>query len=50
MTAALGLYSSVRLGLPEPWHAASSPIPLIVYGASSAVVSTVSSAYKVLLC
>ncbi|EHL03135.1 putative Quinone-oxidoreductase like protein, chloroplastic [Glarea lozoyensis 74030] len=35
--AALGLYSTTRLGLPEPWQAASSPIPLIVYGASSAV-------------
>ncbi|KAF8867351.1 GroES-like protein [Acephala macrosclerotiorum] len=35
MTAALGLY--VRLGLPEPWNASTTPIPLIVYGASGAV-------------
>ncbi|KAG4424839.1 hypothetical protein IFR04_001999 [Cadophora malorum] len=35
MTAAVGLY--LRLGLPEPWKPASSPIPLIVYGASGAV-------------
>jgi len=37
MTAAVGLYQ--RLGLPEPWKPATSPIPLIVYGASGAVVS-----------
>lgn len=36
MTAALGLY--VRLGLPEPWNAPTGQIPLIVYGASGAVV------------
>ena len=36
MTAAVGLY--LRLGLPEPWNAALEPLPLIVYGASSAVV------------
>ncbi|CZT43124.1 related to zeta-crystallin / quinone reductase (NADPH) [Rhynchosporium secalis] len=35
MTAALGLFQ--RLGLPEPWKAATDPIPLIVYGASGAV-------------
>jgi NADPH2:quinone reductase len=36
MTAALGLY--VRLGLPEPWHATTTPTPLIVYGGATAVV------------
>lgn len=36
MTAAVGLY--VRLGLPEPWNAPTKPLPLIVYGASGAVV------------
>lgn len=35
MTAAIGLY--MRLGLPVPWQPATEPIPLIVYGASSAV-------------
>ncbi|KAL1636260.1 hypothetical protein SLS56_001239 [Neofusicoccum ribis] len=35
MTAALGLY--VRLGLPEPWQAAPTPTPLVIYGAASAV-------------
>lgn len=35
MTAALGMYR--HLGLPEPWVPAETPIPLIVYGASSAV-------------
>lgn len=35
MTAALGLY--VRLKLPEPWHATTNSLPLIVYGASGAV-------------
>jgi len=35
MTAAIGLH--VRLGLPEPWLATKSPIPLVVYGGSSAV-------------
>lgn len=38
MTAALGLY--VRMGLPEPWNPTTTPIPLIVYGASGAVVSS----------
>ena len=37
MTAAFGLYQ--RLNLPLPWHPASSPIPLIVYGGASAVGS-----------
>lgn len=35
MTAAVGLY--INLELPAPWHPATKPIPLIVYGASSAV-------------
>jgi len=35
MTAAVGLYR--RLDLPEPWAATTTPTPLIVYGASSAV-------------
>lgn len=35
MTAAVGLY--MRLGLPEPWQPAKEPLPLVVYGASSAV-------------
>lgn len=37
MTSAVGLYA--RLGLPPPWQPATSPIPLVVYGASSAVGS-----------
>jgi NADPH:quinone reductase len=36
MTAAVGLY--MRMGLPEPWNATTTPTPLIVYGASGAVV------------
>jgi len=35
MTAALGLY--MRLKLPEPWHATTNPLPLLIYGASGAV-------------
>jgi NADPH:quinone reductase-like Zn-dependent oxidoreductase len=35
MTAALGLYQ--RLGLPPPWLAADQRLPLVIYGASSAV-------------
>ncbi|OIW28137.1 GroES-like protein [Coniochaeta ligniaria NRRL 30616] len=35
MTAAVGLY--IRLGLPEPWRHATEPIPLVIYGAASAV-------------
>ncbi|GAM88127.1 hypothetical protein ANO11243_061580 [Dothideomycetidae sp. 11243] len=35
MTAALGMYQ--RLGLPLPWLPAQSRLPLVVYGASSAV-------------
>ncbi|KAI1735830.1 GroES-like protein [Xylaria scruposa] len=35
MTSAVGLY--LRLGLPQPWQQAKEPIPLIIYGAASAV-------------
>ncbi|KIV99961.1 uncharacterized protein PV09_08474 [Verruconis gallopava] len=35
MTAALGLYQ--RLGLPVPWLPAQERLPLVVYGAASAV-------------
>lgn len=35
LTAAVGLYS--RLRLPEPWRPAKESIPLVVYGAASAV-------------
>ncbi|KAI1749641.1 GroES-like protein [Xylaria castorea] len=35
MTSAVGLY--LRLGLPQPWLPAKEPIPLIIYGAASAV-------------
>ncbi|KAI0203487.1 GroES-like protein [Astrocystis sublimbata] len=35
MTAALGLYQ--RLRLPQPWAPATSPTPLVIYGAASAV-------------
>ena len=35
MTAAIGLYAKLRL--PEPFLPASEPIPLVIYGASSAV-------------
>ncbi|KAH9892166.1 GroES-like protein [Xylariomycetidae sp. FL2044] len=35
MTAAVGLY--LRLGLPHPWTPATAPLPLIIYGAASAV-------------
>jgi len=37
ITAAIGLYQ--RLRLPLPWQATTKPLPLIVYGASSAVGS-----------
>ncbi|KAI1355510.1 GroES-like protein [Xylaria sp. FL0043] len=37
MTSAVGLY--LRLGLPQPWVRASEPIPLVIYGAASAVGS-----------
>lgn len=37
MTAAVGLYQ--RLRLPLPWQATTKPLPLIIYGASSAVGS-----------
>ncbi|TKA82220.1 hypothetical protein B0A49_00405 [Cryomyces minteri] len=39
LTAANGLYLSNRLALPQPWTPASTSIPLVVYGASSAVGS-----------
>ena len=35
MTAACGLYAKLRL--PEPWLPATEPIPLVIYGAGSAV-------------
>ena len=35
LTAACGLYAKLRL--PPPWLPATSPIPLVIYGASSAV-------------
>jgi NADPH:quinone reductase-like Zn-dependent oxidoreductase len=38
MTSAVGLY--IRLGLPQPWGPpATEPIPLIIYGAATAVGS-----------
>ncbi|MCJ1248375.1 hypothetical protein MMC30_005592 [Trapelia coarctata] len=37
ITAAMGIYQ--RLSLPLPWHPATKPIPLVVYGAASAVGS-----------
>lgn len=37
MTSALGLY--LRLGLPQPWAPATEPIPVVIYGAASAVGS-----------
>lgn len=37
MTAACGLYQ--RLGLPPPWKPTLTPIPLVIYGAASAVGS-----------
>ncbi|KAI4085821.1 MAG: hypothetical protein LQ344_008103 [Seirophora lacunosa] len=36
MTSALGLYQRLQ-GLPLPWHPATTPTPLIIYGAASAV-------------
>lgn len=35
LTAACGL--NTKLGLPAPWQPASEPIPLVIYGAASAV-------------
>lgn len=35
MTAAMALFS--RLPLPQPWSPVSEPLPLVIYGASSAV-------------
>ena len=37
MTAAFGLFQ--RLSLPLPWHPTLTPIPLVIYGAASAVGS-----------
>ncbi|KAI1371885.1 GroES-like protein [Hypoxylon crocopeplum] len=37
MTSAVGLY--IQLGLPQPWTPATEPIPLVIYGAASAVGS-----------
>ena len=37
MTAAFGLYQ--RLSLPLPWHPTTEPLPLIIYGAATAVGS-----------
>lgn len=37
MTSAIALYD--KLGLPQPWHPATEPIPLVIYGAASAVGS-----------
>ncbi|KAK7746533.1 hypothetical protein SLS62_009396 [Diatrype stigma] len=37
MTAALALYH--KLGLPQPWHPATEPTPLVIYGAATAVGS-----------
>lgn len=37
LTAAVGLYSSIKLDLPQPWSPATKPTPLLIYGASSAV-------------
>jgi NADPH:quinone reductase-like Zn-dependent oxidoreductase len=37
LTAVVGLYSSIKLGLPQPWSPATKPTPLLIYGASSAV-------------
>jgi hypothetical protein len=37
LTAVVGLYSSIKLDLPQPWSPATKPKPLLIYGASSAV-------------
>lgn len=39
LTAALGLFANDRLNLPQPWSPANESIPLVIYGASSAVGS-----------
>lgn len=41
LTAAVGLFGDDTLNLPQPTSPASKPIPLVVYGASSAVGSYV---------
>lgn len=37
MTAVVGLYANDRLNLPQPTAPATQPIPLVIYGGSSAV-------------
>ncbi|KAK3710988.1 hypothetical protein LTR37_010009 [Vermiconidia calcicola] len=37
LTAVVGLYGAQKLNLPQPWSPAEKPIPLVVYGGSSAV-------------
>jgi NADPH2:quinone reductase len=39
LSAAVGLYANDRLNLPQPTALATSPIPLVIYGGSSAVGS-----------
>ncbi|KAL9530844.1 Trans-enoyl reductase [Sphaerulina musiva] len=39
LTAALGLFASENLNLPQPTNPATEPIPLVIYGGSSAVGS-----------
>ncbi|CAK1367139.1 Zeta-crystallin [Cercospora beticola] len=41
LTAAVGLFANDRLNLPQPTAPATQPIPLVVYGGSSAVGSYV---------
>lgn len=35
MTSAIAIY--IELGLPQPWNPATEPLPLVIYGAASAV-------------
>ncbi|KAJ6555718.1 chaperonin 10-like protein [Mycena sp. CBHHK59/15] len=37
MTAAVGLFHQIGLDLPAPWTTQSAPLPLVVYGAATAV-------------
>jgi NADPH:quinone reductase-like Zn-dependent oxidoreductase len=37
LTAAVGLFETSNLALPEPWDPATKPTPLLVYGGASAV-------------
>lgn len=39
LTAAVGLFASENLNLPQPTNPATEPIPLVIYGGSSAVGS-----------